>query len=149
MPHDRSFEVAVNPNAIDAKVQDVAPLLSNAKFKGQTPLRLWKSGTKIKVYKHNAYWYKAYVPDKKGTMVLGYIYHGYLKNLSKPDSMGRISATVKAFAIFWDNPNLKGGQVLTYRPGTKLSHYPTENGLKSAYFTNQKKVFYTTTYFLK
>nr|WP_277619797.1 hypothetical protein [Listeria floridensis] len=99
--------------------------------------------------KHNKYWYKTYVPDKNGKLVLGFIYHGFLKNLSKPDSKGRISATVQAFAIFWDNQNLRGGQILTYKPGTKLKHYPEKIGLKSAYFTKQKKVFYTPNYWLK
>ncbi|MGJ8731432.1 N-acetylmuramoyl-L-alanine amidase [Listeria aquatica] len=138
-----------NPNAISATVQDVAPLMPKPQFKSQVAMRLWKTGTKIKVYKYNAYWYKTYVPDKNGKLVLGYIYHGFLKNLSKPDSVGRISATVNAFAIFWDNQNLRGGQILTYKPGTKLKHYPEKIGLKSAYFTKQKKVFYTPNYWLK
>ncbi len=137
-----------NPNAIAAKVQDVAPLLPNAKFKGQTPIRLWKSGTKIKVRKHSKYWYKTYV-NVNGKMTLGYVYHSFLTKVGKPNRKGQISATVKAFAIFWDNEELNGGQVLTYKPGAKLKHYPTRNGLKSAYFLKQKKIFYTTTYWLK
>ncbi|WP_088825650.1 M15 family metallopeptidase [Listeria goaensis] len=148
MPADRNYEVVVNPNAISAKVQDVAPLLPKPKFKGQTPIRLWKSGAKIQVRKHSRYWYKTSV-KVKNKWITGYIYHSFLRDVKQIKGTDKYSATIKSFAIFWDNENLSGGKILTYKPGTKLSHYPAKNGLKSAYFSKQKKVFYTTTYFLK
>ncbi|MEN2666050.1 GH25 family lysozyme [Listeria aquatica] len=139
-----SYFFGSSSNAISATVQDVAPFMPKPQFKSQKPIRLWRTGTRIKVYKYNSYWYRAYVDGKEG-----FIYHSFLKNLSRPDSKGRISATVHAFAIFWDNQDLRGGQILTYKPGTDLKHYPEKIGLKSAYFTKQKKVFYTPNYWLK
>lgn len=143
-----SYFFGSTSNAITAKVQDVAPLLLKPQFKNEVPIRLWRTGTKIKVYRHSKYWYKTYV-KVNGKMTLGYIYHGFLTKLSKPNKKGQITATVKAFAIWWDNKDLRGGQIITQRPGYKLKHYPSKNGLKSAYYPSRKKVFYTTNYFVK
>ncbi|MBC1521391.1 hypothetical protein HB912_07000 [Listeria aquatica] len=137
-----------NPNAIRATVQDVAPLMLKPQFKSQTPMRLWKTGTKIQVRKYNKYWYQTKV-KQNGKWVTGYIYHGFLRNVKAIKGTDKYSATIRAFAIFWDNEDLNGGEILTYMPGTKLSHYPERIGLKSAWFSKQKKMFYTANYMLK
>ncbi len=137
-----------NPNAIRATVQDVAPLMPKPQFKSQKPIRLWKTGTPIQVRKYNKYWYQTKV-KQNGKWVTGYIYHGFLRNVKAIKGTDKYSATIQAFAIFWDNENLNGGEILTYMPGTKLSHYPERIGLKSAWFSKQKKMFYTANYWLK
>ncbi|MBC1522401.1 hypothetical protein HB912_12155 [Listeria aquatica] len=137
-----------NPNAIRATVQDVAPLMPKPQFKSQTPIRLWKTGTKIQVRKYNKYWYQTKV-QQNGKWVTGYIYHSFLRNVKAIKGTDKYSAAIRAFAIFWDNEDLNGGEILTYMPGTKLSHYPERIGLKSAWFSKQKKMFYTANYMLK
>ncbi len=139
----------VKKHSISATVQDVTPLLPKPQFKSQTPLRLWKTGTKVQIGKHSRYWHKTSVQDKNGKWVTGYIYHSMVTNLKPVKGTDKFEGKIKAFAIWWDDMNLHGGAILTYKPGTKLSHYPVENGLKSAYFAKQKKVFFTPNYFLK
>ncbi len=143
-----SYFFGSTSNAIRATVQDVAPLMPKPQFKSQKPIRLWKTGTPIQVRKYNKYWYQTKV-KQNGKWVTGYIYHGFLRNVKAIKGTDKYSATIQAFAIFWDNENLNGGEILTYMPGTKLSHYPERIGLKSAWFSKQKKMFYTANYMLK
>ncbi|EAC8477303.1 hypothetical protein JH67_03100 [Listeria monocytogenes] len=136
-----------NPAAIQGTVTDVAPLLPKAQFKDQTPIRKWKSGVNIQVRKHNDYWYKASV-EVNGKWVTGYIYRAHLKNVKPVKGTDKFTATTVGQAIWWDNDKLNGGEVLYYKPGTKMSHYGAVKGLYSAWFSKQNKKFYTTTYWL-
>ncbi|WP_239255449.1 N-acetylmuramoyl-L-alanine amidase [Listeria ilorinensis] len=136
-----------NPAAIQGTVTDVAPLLPKAQFKGQTPIRKWKSGVNIQVRKHSDYWYKASV-EVSSKWVTGYIYRAHLKNVKPVKGTDKFTATTVGQAIWWDNDKLNGGEVLYYKPGTKMSHYGAVKGLYSAWFSKQNKKFYTTTYWL-
>lgn len=100
------------------------------------------------VRKYSSYWYKTSV-QVNGKWMSGYIYHSMVVGLKPVKGTDKFSGTVKAFSIWWDSPRLNGGSLFTYNPKTSLRHYPSKNGLKSAYYPNRKKVFYTPDYWLK
>ncbi|MGJ8730230.1 glucosaminidase domain-containing protein [Listeria aquatica] len=143
-----AFNAEQSSTSIKASVVDGAPLLHSTNFNDKTPLRMWRTGTKIQVRKYSSYWYKTSV-QVNGKWMSGYIYHSMVVGLKPVKGTDKFSGTVKAFSIWWDSPRLNGGNLFTYNPKTSLRHYPSKNGLKSAYYPNRKKVFYTPDYWLK
>ncbi|WP_420812336.1 hypothetical protein [Listeria kieliensis] len=56
---------------------------------------------------------------------------------------------MQAFAILWDNQAMSGGKLKTYYPDHQLSYYKRSDGMYSLYYPNEKKWYYTTTYWLQ
>ncbi|MBC6300292.1 GH25 family lysozyme [Listeria booriae] len=126
----------------DGKTVNGVPLLPKMDF-NSVPYRMYKDGTKIKVYAHNEYWYKAYVDNK-----LFYIYKGFCKVTGKADTSNRIPVTIQAKVFVWDNKALRGGKIKTYKPNSKIAWYDNNKGYLELWYPNQGW-YYTAPYWLK
>lgn len=126
MPSDRNFEVAVDPYRHSGHIVNGIPLLPKMDFKSN-PYRMYKVGTKFKVYEHSKYWYKTYINNK-----LLYVYKSFVKVTGKKDNKGRIPVQVKPKSQLiipvWNNSKLRGGKIKWYHVGQALSWYDHGKG---------------------